>query len=123
MISFRNVWMAAFLLSGIAFAQDISELKAKAQAGDAVAQLAVAKAYDFGKGVTANRFEAADWYLKAAQAGNAEAQNAIGVMYRTGDGGRKDPEEAAKWHRLAAKQGQADAMFNLGTAFYNGDGV
>ncbi len=116
-------FLLVIFLAAVAFAQDIADLKTKAESGDAAAQLQLAKDYEFGKGVKADRFEAADWYMKAAKAGNAEAQNTTGVMLRTGYGGRKDPEEALKWFRAAAKQGYADAMFNLGTAYYNGDGV
>lgn len=72
---------------------DIDLLMAKAQAGDVSAELGLAKAYEFGKGVKADRFEAADWYLKAAQAGNAEAQNITGVMLRRATGDVKIPRK------------------------------
>jgi TPR repeat protein len=110
-------------ISGFAQSLEFTALKAKAEGGDPQAQLQLAQAYESGKGVRADRFAAADWYLKAAQSGNAEAQNTLAVYLRTGEGGRKDPVEALKWCRLAAKQGYADAMYNLGTAYFNGDGI
>jgi hypothetical protein len=117
------VWFLS-LLSTITYSQDVdlNSLKAQARSGDAAAALKLAHIYESGKDVRADRFEAADWYTKAAQAGNAEAQNIAGVLLRTGDGGRKDPEEALKWFRMAAKQGNSDAMFNLATCYYNGEG-
>lgn len=121
----KSGFLLIVLLSVGAFAQepDFAALKSRAESGDAAAELQLAKAYETGKGVRADKFQAADWYLKSAEHGNAEAQNTTGVLLRTGGGGRKDPTEALKWFRLAAKQGYADAMFNIGTAYYNGDGV
>lgn len=102
---------------------DLAALKQKAENGDAAAAMKLGEAYEFGHGVKADKFQAADWYSRAAEAGNAEAQNVIGVKLRTGDGTRKDPSEAVNWFRKAAKQGNAGAMFNLGTMYYNGEGV
>ena len=102
---------------------DVTILRKQAQSGDAAAALQLAHAYEFGKGVQADQFEAADWYMKAAQAGSAEAQNFIGIRYRTGEGLPKDLVKALEWYRKSAKQGNADAMFNLGTVYYNGDGI
>ncbi|HVO82093.1 MAG TPA: tetratricopeptide repeat protein [Terriglobales bacterium] len=102
---------------------DISQLKTKAEAGDALAQLALARAYADGNGVRQNDDLAAAWCRKAADQGNAAAENELGIMYREGRGVEKSKEEAVKWYRKAARQGNASAMFNLGTAYYNGDGV
>lgn len=102
---------------------EISQLQANAEAGDALAQLALAEAYEDGKGVHQNYTLAAKWYRKAAEQGNAAAQNNLGNMYRAGSGVEKNKEEAVRWYRLAGRQKNASAMFNLGTAYYNGDGV
>lgn len=102
---------------------DISHLQAKAEGGDAAAQLALGVAYDEGNGVLQSDALAAKWFRKAADQGNAEAQNALGVMYRVGLGVERNKEEALKWYRKAARQKNANAMFNLGAAYYNGDGV
>jgi uncharacterized protein len=122
----RKLLFAVFIticLAALAVAADIDELKQKAQSGDVTAQMQLADAYETGKGVRADRFQAFDWYLKAAEAGNPEAQNIVGVNLRTGDGGLKDPVKALVWYRKSAAQGNAEAMFNLGTAYYNGDGI
>jgi TPR repeat protein len=97
-------------------AQDFAALKARAEAGDIVAEVAVGNAYDSGQGVTANQNEAIAWYQKAAEHGNAEAQNSLGVKYRLGEGVPKDLDIAVQWYRAAAKNGNPNAMFNLGAA-------
>jgi TPR repeat protein len=113
----------------VVFAQQIvsnsefATLKARAESGDAKAQIAVARAYEDGSGVPQNAVEAWRWYMKAAEAGDPEAEDAIAFAYRTGRGVEKNFTESLNWYSLAAKQGDANAMFNIGTHYYNGDGV
>lgn len=102
---------------------EIHQLKTKAEAGDAAAQLTLAEAYEGGNGVPQSNAQAAAWYRKAAEQGNATAQNNLGVMYHEGRGVEKSEEEAVNWYRKGARQENAAAMFNLGTAYYNGDGI
>ncbi|HEX8814407.1 MAG TPA: SEL1-like repeat protein [Terriglobales bacterium] len=102
---------------------DLSDLKTKATAGDADAQVKLGRAYQDGNGVPRNDDLAVKWYRASADQGNAIAQNDLGVMYRLGDGVDKDKEQAVSWYRKAARQKYAPAMFNLGAAYYNGDGV
>jgi TPR repeat protein len=101
----------------------VSQLTAKAEGGDADAQVKLGIAYEDGNGVPKNDAVAFKWYLAAAQQGNATAQNNVGLMYRSGSGVERNKVEALKWYRMAAKQRNASAMFNLGTAYYNGDGT
>jgi TPR repeat protein len=102
---------------------DVAQLQSKAEASDAIAQLALGRAYQDGNGVPRNEELAAKWYRRAADQGNAAAQNNLGIMYRSGSGVEKSKEEAVRWYRKAVRQDYASAMFNLGTAYYNGDGV
>lgn len=102
---------------------EISELRAKAEQGDATAQFSLGRACEAGNGVPHNDKSAAEWYRKAADQGNPAAENRLGVMYRLGLGVSPDKEEAVRWYRRAAKQGNAEGMFNLGVSYYNGDGV
>lgn len=102
---------------------EVSDLKVKAEQGDAVAQWTLGKAYEQGNGVAPNANSAAIWYRKAADQGNAAAENDLGIMYRIGDGVNRDKEEAVRWYRKAAKQGNPQSLFNLGVSYYNGDGV
>jgi hypothetical protein len=102
---------------------EISELQTKAEAGDAIAQRNLGRAYREGDGVPKNEEVAVKWFREAANQGDAAAENDLGVAYRTGEGVARDKEEAARWYANAAKHGSPEGMFNLGVCYYNGDGV
>ena len=102
---------------------DVASLQAKAQVGDADAQVQLGQAYEGGSGVRRNNEEAAKWYRKAANQGNQAAEVAFGILLWTGRGVPEDKAKAITWYRKAAWQGNGSAMFNLGTAYYNGEGA
>jgi len=101
-------------------ADDLKQLRAKADAGNASAQVILGSAYARGKGVPRDYNEAAKWYRKAAEQGDAKAQFALGVMYEIGEGVPWSYGDAAKWFRKAADAGNADAQFNLGMWYEHG---
>lgn len=101
----------------------IQALKAKAIAGDVDAQLSLARAYDFGRGVRSSTGEAAKWYEAAAQQGNANAQNSIGSLYLVGAGVSKDPLKACDWFAKSAAQEDVQGTGNWGYCFDFGIGV
>ena len=113
----------AFAASLASAAEPISELRAKAEAGEAVAQLNLGVSYFYGQGVVKDDVEAAKWFRRAADQGLASAQFNLGVFYASGRGLVKDDIEAAKWYRKAAEQGDADSQYNLGVLYANGQGV
>jgi uncharacterized protein (DUF697 family) len=94
-----------------------------AQQGDAVAQVNVGFAYQYGKGTAINTSSAFEWYMKAAQQGHPVAQFNVGVCYRDGTGVTKDPSKAFEWFMKAAQQGEESAQNNVGYAYSNGKGV
>jgi len=97
---------------------------AKAQQGDADAQLNLASAYDYGtRGLEVDEEEAVRWYRKSALQGNSTAQNNLAYAYQTGEGIAQDYTEAAKWYRKAAEQGNDTAQNNLANAYDSGEGV
>jgi uncharacterized protein len=102
---------------------DIAKLRAQAEAGDAVAQFELGRAYESGNGVAQNDDLAVAWFRKAADQGSAAAENDLGIMYQLGRGVEKNKEEAVRWYRQGAKMGSREAMFNLGVSYYNGEGV
>ncbi len=83
-----------------------AELIKKAVSGDAMAQYTLGLAYANGDGLSQNKGEAAEWFLKAAQQGLAQAQNAYGEI-------QNDAAVAVYWFRKAAEQGDATAQYNL----------
>ena len=92
----------AFATSTASAAEPISELRAKAEAGDAAAQFYLGVRYDDGEGVPKNKVEAAKWHRKAAEQGIAAAQFNLGILYANGWGVAKDQVEAYAWFNLAA---------------------
>ena len=99
------------------------ETKARAEAGNAIAQSNLGVMYDSGEGVEQDFKEAAKWYRKAADQGEAMAQSNLGLMYHQGQGVEQDFKEALKWYQKAADQGNAMAQNNLGFMYANGQGV
>jgi TPR repeat protein len=102
---------------------DLSEVKSKAERGDADAQNTFGELYAKGQGSTPNYKEAAAWFRKAADQGNLAAQNNLGTLYEAGQGVPVDYAEAAKWYRRAAEQGYRDAQYNLAAMYTFGRGV
>ena len=83
-----------------------AEWRPLADAGDSVAQVAVAGLYLSGQGVRADVAEALRWYRLAAEAGDAVAQLNLGDAYARGFGVALDPVDAYVWFSLAAAQGR-----------------
>jgi hypothetical protein len=105
-------------------------LLAKANAGDASAQLQAADAYASGSGVpreprqlAADYKLAAVWYGKAAAQGNIAAQIHLADLYRDGRGVARDMAQAVAWYRKAAELGDASAQGTLGLLYSVGMGV
>ena len=96
-----------------------AELLPKARAGDAGAQRRLADVY-FN---SADFYESASWYTKAAEQGEPTAQGMLGNMYFNGKGVPKDSKEASKWTRTAAESGCDFAQYNLGLDHFQGRGV
>jgi TPR repeat protein len=76
--------------------------RAKAEAGDAKAQIRMAVAYSVGNGVWENQAEAVRWYRMAAEQGSAEGQYCLAGRYASGNGILQDYAQALYWTSLAA---------------------
>lgn len=114
------------VLAGTATAQEaeqVAEVRAAAERGDATAQFQLGLWYDLGRGVVRDDPEAVRWYRRAAEQGDAVAQNNLGHVYFSGEGVPPDEAEAVRWFRLTATQGYAPAQLNLTAMYANGDGV
>lgn len=97
----------------------LTELLARSENGDAIAQLWLGNAYYGDKNYT----ESVMWYAKAAEAGVAGAQNNLGERYMDGEGVTKDYEKAFYWLSKAAEQNIPRAYALLGNLYYQGWGV
>jgi TPR repeat protein len=99
-------------------------LLAKANGGDAAAQVAVGESYAAGAGVARDFRVAAQWYQKAADKGNLAGRLHLAALYRDGgEGFDRDMAQAAEWYRKAADQGDVGAQGMMGTLYSMGQGV
>lgn len=101
---------------------ELAELMARADAGDAVAQLNLGVAYAYGEGVAEDPVRAAQYFRLAAEQGVPEAQSNLAYALYNGDGVENDDAEAMHWAGLAADQGNAIAMRLVAFGHYRGRG-
>ncbi len=101
--------------------QSFEACKAKAEKGDASAQLNLAIRYENGEGTDKNLPEAVVWYHKAAEQGNAGAQLNLGYLYRHGEGVTENKALGLSLYRKAAERGLANAQLSLGAALTDED--
>ncbi len=81
----------------LAFGETLAELKKKADAGDADAQVQLGNKLAIGGEVPRNLPEAVKLYRKAAVQGNIEAETRLGMMCEGGLGTARNPKEAMSW--------------------------
>jgi hypothetical protein len=107
-------------------------LLAKANAGDAAAQVAMGEHYaqaaatDHDKAQMAGDFQQElAWYRKAADQSYIPGEMHLAALYRDGGGKTipRDMEQAATWYRRAADQGDPTAQGTLGVLYSMGQGV
>jgi TPR repeat protein len=123
--------LAAFAVT-ISFAQagiDPAVL-AKANAGDAVSQVAVGANYAQTAGSTQDQDDAAEawkqsaeWYAKAAAQNYVPGEIRLAEAYSYGRGVERDPAKAAAFYRKAADQGDVGAQGTLAMLYTMGQGV
>ena len=89
--------------------QPFEETKAKAEAGDAMAQINLGFMYHQGQGVEQDLKEAVKWYQKAADQGQVNAQYTLGWMYANGRGVEQNYVTACAWYNIAAAKGDTEA--------------
>jgi TPR repeat protein len=86
----------------------VQEIRAKAEDGDAQAQLELGISHASGDDVGKDPVEAAKWFRKAAEQGNAQAQYNLRACYQDDDGVGRDCIQVHQWYSLAvAKPGPA----------------
>jgi TPR repeat protein len=99
------------------------QTKAKADKGDAAAQLQLGNFYFYGTGVSKDLSKGVKWHRKAAEQGLAMAQYQLALDYALGEGAEPDKPEAAIWFRKAAEQNVVEAQVEIGQCYARGDGV
>ena len=101
---------------------EIASLTARAEAGDASAQLSLGVRYAEGDGVAADAARAVALFRQAAEQGNAIAQSNLAYALYNADGVENDDAAAMYWAGLAADQGDAIAMRLVAFGHYRGRG-
>jgi TPR repeat protein len=101
------------------------DLTAKAEAGDAKAELVLGQLYQFGfMGTDAAKPDyaaAAYWYQEAANRGSAQAAYQLAVIYRDGRGVAANAPLALEFFLKAANAGYVPAMVPLSYAYGTSD--
>jgi TPR repeat protein len=128
-MSWKHTLLATIFLSALVAAAAQADaidpaLLARANSGDAAAQVQVGECYASGRGVTRDFNQAAEWYRKAADKGDIGGEVHLAALYR--DGGKNFPRDmakAAEWYRKAAEQGDVTAQATLGVLYSIGQGV
>ncbi|HUX28242.1 MAG TPA: tetratricopeptide repeat protein [Terracidiphilus sp.] len=116
--------MAAGQTAGAQQAGIDATVLAKANAGDAAAQVAVGESYAAGKGVAQDLKLAAEWYEKAAGKGDVSGDLHLALLYRDGGKGfARDMTQAVVWYRKVADQGNVGAQATMATLYSMGQGV
>jgi hypothetical protein len=106
-------------------AADLAPLKARAEAGEARAQVMLGLVYEFGTaGTTAPPGEALSWFMKAAAQGVAWAEAWAADFYFNGSAGtERDLARAIALYTSAANHGDSRAAFFVGQMYFYGDAV
>src|SRR3954465_12817414 len=87
--------------------QAFADVRARASAGDVVAQFSRGALLYYGRTDTA---QAVEWLRKAAAQNYAPAEFQIGQLYDFGFGVPQSDREALSWYRRAAEHGSARAQ-------------
>lgn len=118
-------------LAGAQAAGTDSALLAKANAGDAAAQVQLGESYAraaeamHDKALAAEDYKQAEaWYRKAADQNDLAGELHLAALYCDGGKGfERDITQAAAWYRKAADQGDPDSQATLGVLYSMGQGV
>lgn len=121
--TFAATVVAALGVAAVAQADQFSDLKAKAEKGDMVAQYDLAKCYADGLGTPKDEKAALEWYLKSAAREHTPAYISLGSIYSHGFGVKQDWAESIRWFRKGALAGNRIAQHNLGLDYEHAHGV
>ena len=103
--------------------QNIAQLQASAENGDAEAMAELGECYYFGKGVKRDGSKAFMWLSKAADADCAKAFLCLGACYEYGSGTPQDLTKAFEAYSKGAELGDISSMYTLAGCWKNGIGT
>jgi TPR repeat protein len=98
----------------------LAAARARAVAGDVVAQFSLGSVLYYGSNETA---QAVEWFRKAAAQDYAAAEFQMGQLYDFGFGVGQSDKDALAWYRKAAEHGNAAAQRTMGDFYRKGRAV
>jgi TPR repeat protein len=108
-------------LGGVTLADDLGDLKQRAERGDVKAMVELGGRY--ARAPVPDYAQAFQWLRRAADLGDAGAMFSVAVMYRAGAGVAMDKAESLVWLNRAAQAGNLNAINTLGRIYALGEGV
>ena len=102
--------------------EEVKEMRAKAEAGDAHAMCKMGNWYRHGKmGLAEDLEQAAGWWRRGHDLGDPSCTSGLASQYEFGEGVEQEEAYALHLHTAAACRGSAHACYNLGVSFADGD--
>jgi|GEM_PF-1927957 len=101
---------AAYALQETPTLQQITEVRIRAEEGNAAAQVTLGGWYFAGSGMPQDTGEGVRWWRQAAEQGHLPSQTGLGGRYLNGRGVERDEAEAFRWYRMAAEQGDEEVL-------------
>ena len=101
--------------------EELNELRAQAEAGDADAAYTLGCRYEYGKkGVHVDKEKAFKYFKQAAEAGSAKGMASLSSCYRHGKGVARNDALALRWAAGAHHLGSAHGSLLLGRLYFDG---
>ena len=102
----------------------ISDVKAKAEAGDLESMAVYGAALSQGAfGLAQDKKKSIAWFRRAAEKGSIEGASGLGWAFFEGEGVDQNYQDAAKWFLIAAEKGNPIAQERMGYLYFEGKGV
>ncbi len=101
---------AAYALQETPTLQQITEVRIRAEEGNAAAQVTLGGWYFAGSGMPQDTDEGVRWWRQAAEQGHLPSQTGLGGRCLNGRGVERDEAEAFRWYRMAAEQGDEEVL-------------
>ena len=119
-----SFFLIFFISINPVFSDELSELIASADNGNAISQNDLGHSYLYGNarlGISIDLDKGIDYLNKAAEQDQVNAMTTIGWSYFLGDNGaEQNNEEAIYWNQRASDLGFSIASYNMGFFYYSG---
>lgn len=101
--------------------EQLKQLRAKAEGGDATAMHSLAYRYSKGDGVDKDKKQARAWYKRGAELHHVKCMGAYGEYLMCGFGGEAVPAHGLVYATRAAEGGSDVAVYKIGSGYMKGE--